>query len=350
MSTKESINPALESDLSKSSKAGPNHLPHGMTKELLDEAIIRSGYPLQQVVATKLEKHKLSVRHEWAFQDPITSKIRAMDLLAEKILYKNAKDLRARPELSILVECKRSPDPYVFFLSDIDADKQSSVFPLIAGLKSPYMSMYTPVLNGAVSVNVNDALGLHEHKFITKISNKSLNFTKAALKGGKDKVVLSGDDPYSSLILPLVSAMREFSRIKHPAPTIRYFDTHLVIGLAVVDAPMVGVRVTQDGHDSESVSWVRVFRHEPSEDAHKYERDDMLYAIDVVHIDYLETYLENDLLPYAKIFGEKVIKKAKALASGKESIEDLPSNQNDVTLFTRSPRIESLLKRIKGRE
>ncbi len=300
-----------------------NRLPPGMSEDLLDDAISRSGYPLQQIVAHKFELHKFLIRHEWAFQDPILSKIRTTDLLAEKPLYKFGKDLRVRPAISILVECKRSLEPYVFFLSDTDLDIDSTLSPLVSGLRSHYVSVYIEGLNGSVQTKLSDALNFRSHKFIAKVPYKSLNFTKAHWQ--TKKVSLSGDDPYNSLVLPLVSAMREFAKIKHPASTIRYFDAHLTIGLAVVDAPMQGVRVTKDGHKSESIPWVRVFRHEPDEKMHKFERDDALYAIDVVHIDYLDSYIKDHLMPFSSVFTKNVLERAEVLASGRGLLDDVDS-------------------------
>src|SRR4051812_30415188 len=111
-----------------------NTLPKGISKQALDDAIQKSGYPLQQVVGRKLSELGFSVRHEWGFNDYNVQKLRSADLMANMRLYdfKKVSKLRVRPQLDLLVECKKSVDPYLFFLANESV--LNSQFPLVAGL------------------------------------------------------------------------------------------------------------------------------------------------------------------------------------------------------------------------
>ena len=92
-----------------------NRLGSGVTEEKLDVAIVKSGYPLQTKVALQLKK-EFHVQEEWSFIDNKTKDIRTIDLLAEKELYNRKEHPRVRPTLDLIIECKQSELPFVFFL------------------------------------------------------------------------------------------------------------------------------------------------------------------------------------------------------------------------------------------
>jgi hypothetical protein len=72
-----------------------------------------SGYPLQAVVAEKLMDAGFKVVEEWGFIDKDTKEQRSLDILAFKKL-RNDKDT-VIPSLTLLIECKRTIHPFVFF-------------------------------------------------------------------------------------------------------------------------------------------------------------------------------------------------------------------------------------------
>ena len=120
----------------KESEINPktNKLGHGVEQEKLEKAIATSGYPLQTVVANLLASN-FYVQEEWSFIDPDSQETRTIDLLAEKHLYNfEGPQPRVRPTLNLIIECKQSELPYVFFLSH---NKPSTPqFPVFAGLAS----------------------------------------------------------------------------------------------------------------------------------------------------------------------------------------------------------------------
>lgn len=324
-----------------------------MPQASLDDAIEISGYPLQQLVARKLERQGLSVRHEWAFKDSTTDILRTTDLLANKWLFTpdQLSHLRVRPELDLLIECKKSRDPYVFFLTDPPIF--SNVFPFTAGLKKNNISIYTNDDPSSWTVNPVDIFGLQDHEFLKKSPGLSLNFAKAHWKPG-GKIEITGEDPYKSLVLPMVSAMRQFAHLERPISSAAYFDLHLILGVAVIDAPMVGVEVKAKGHKSKPLPWIRVMRHEPNTTTRSYEHHGMLFAIDVVHVDYLDQYIEKHLLPFAEVFGKQALSKQEVLRSGKGFVSGMGKHggwkqlneAQPVALTDKTHRFNTILKRI----
>lgn len=135
---------------------------------------------------------------------------------------------------------------------------------------------------------------------------------------------ISGELPFNSLLLPLISAMQAYAKGETPSKTALYFDLHLILGIAIVDAPMIGVTVNlQGGHTSKPVPWVRVFHHEPDDTMDRFDQAKMIYGIDVIHKDFLDDYIRTHLLPFSSEWGEKVLKKQEVFpeARQRQSIE-----------------------------
>ena len=72
-----------------------------------------SGYPLQGIVAEKMEFAGFKVTEEWGYIDNDTREHRSLDLFASRGLESNAA-AKVIPRLDLLIECKRTIHPYVF--------------------------------------------------------------------------------------------------------------------------------------------------------------------------------------------------------------------------------------------
>ena len=88
-----------------------NALPKGITEAMIEEAVARSGYPVQTEVAIALLARKMKVNEEWSYPDRDTDKLRAIDVMAVKELGDDQRSVI--PRLCLLTECKRSEHPYV---------------------------------------------------------------------------------------------------------------------------------------------------------------------------------------------------------------------------------------------
>ena len=116
---------------------------------------------------------------------------------------------------------------------------------------------------------------------------------------------------------------------------------------------MIGVRLSKSGTDTSFVPWVRVLRHKPYDSDHKYDRTQTL-GIDVVHLAYLDEYLEKQLLPFANLFASKTLKHHQVLADsrgfvsgmGKNCWSNIEPRLQPITIGYRRKRATSLLKNV----
>src|SRR5271156_3312801 len=270
-----------------------NQLATGLGEEQILSAVEKSGYPLQTVTGEILGKH-FRAQHEWCYVDRDEKRLRTLDIHARRDLFdwNGTKQPRVRPHLDLLVECKQSQLPYVFFVSD--HNKNIFDHSEIIGLKAEASGVSSDDGPSAWNVAIPMALGLTQDVF--KDTPPHCNsFSKCVRKGSE--LELSGTDAYSGLVLPLIKGVHHLRKTEQPTISSkrRYFDAHLVIALGVLDAPMIGVS-TKDGASTLTLTpWVRIMRHEYAEEGNEWNRDRHL-AVDVVHKEFLATYVQSHLL------------------------------------------------------
>lgn len=321
----------------------------GITDEAVTRAIKSSGYPLQLIVVHAL-RDKFSLQEEWSYVDSETHSVRTIDIVASKELFKwQEPQPRIRPTLNLVIECKQSELPYVFFLTE--GYPWIPDFPVIAGLGSSEIVITSDDDPSSWSYSPIQVLELEKHTFLSQAAPCCITLSKCVRKGSN--LELSGSDPYHSLVFPIIKAVNHFHTVNQPPPTASYFDCEVVVGLAVLDAPMVGVRVTESGTNTTLVPWVRIIRHQPCEGEHKYDRSHT-FGIDVVHRAYLQEYLENHLLPFADEFATAVLKHQHVLADsrgfisgmGKNDWTDIESRLQPASMTSRIKRIRTVIARI----
>ena len=295
-----------------------NTLPNGLSIQQISDAVQTSGYPLQTIVYEKLS-NKFNIQEEWSYLDSDSNEERAIDLLSQLRLfdYKEPQS-RIRPSLNLIIECKQSTMPYVFFLTK---DKpRTPKFPLFAGLASNTISVTSDDDPSTYNFSVLQALGLSEHPFLRDTPIFANTFSKGARKG--QKVELSGSQSYQGLVLPLLKAIAYFEECERPPSTAHYFDCHLTIAVALIDGPMIGVNNTDTENEIQMIPWVRVPRHQTTNKDDKYHMSN-ISAIDVVHKDFLDEYINNHLIPFANDFSQRALNHADELADGKGFISGI---------------------------
>jgi hypothetical protein len=283
----------------------------GLTWGQLRTAARKSGYPLQTTVSRVLQG-RFRIQSEWGFFDRVTQEMRSIDLKARLELCDSdiVNSTRARPTLDLLIECKQAELPYVFFDHE---EKIIEDFPQVSGLRSGNIRLWTDDDESTWELPVLHTLDLGLHPFVIDPPGCS-TFSKCARKGAD--IQLSGTDAYHGLVLPIRSAVQHAVQANAPVATAHYFDATLVLGLAVLDAPMIAVHSGANGDPSlAQVSWRRVWRHEPRLDA-AGRRHGETSAIDIVHIDFLEDYLQSHLIPFAEEYALRVLRHDEELAEG----------------------------------
>jgi hypothetical protein len=122
-----------------------------------------------------------------------------------------------------------------------------------------------------------------------------------------------------------VKALQHFHTAVKPPITAEYFDLYLTLAVAVIDGPMMGARVQEISNKLIYLPWVRTVRHEYFEGADWLERG-RAFAVDIVHKDFLPTYIENHVQIFAAEFSGLAIKHDKVLASGKAFVSGMSKN------------------------
>ncbi|MER5207064.1 hypothetical protein [Streptomyces sp. NPDC002825] len=297
-----------------------NHLKAGLTEEILTDAIEKSGYPLQSAVFDLLGGD-FRVQQEWGFRDRITGEMRSCDLMAMKELdAPPSSESRIRTSLTILIECKQSDLPYVFF-SPAEAPWRLTL-PQVAGLQQDEIVISTDDSRSTWLYSVMRALELAEEPFMSRDGFSIMS--KCARKG--PKLELSGTDAYNGIVMPLASAATHFSASSAPKESHRFFDAHLLAVVAVLDAPMVAAKTASTGTELSFTPWSRLFRHEPEEPGAFMGHTGKTMAIDVVHKDFFNEYLNGHLIPFARTFSERVLRHHEVLATGKAFAAGMGAN------------------------
>ncbi len=283
-----------------------NHIPAGIKEQDLIESIRKSGYPLQSVVADRLVKRGFDVTEEWGYSDRDTGEPRTLDVIAS---LDQRFDLRApvRPGILLMIECKKSDHPYIFFRAVTDPDM--GWFPAIFGLPHSGVSLRekspskNPIRNELVSAS--QALGLSEFPFISKDAERVASFSQARPNG--KKIELSGTEPFNSLILPLAKAA-DHAKAVYGHMHGRAKDTvfaRAVFSVALLDAPMILIEGPDRVHEPVCAPWVRIVRQEPDIDRVTGDATFKHYAIDAVYADFFDEYLEKQLFPFAREFANR---------------------------------------------
>lgn len=324
----------------KPSNPERNRIPAGIGEADLIKGIEKSGYPLQGVVAARLVKRGFAVSEEWAYSDRGTGEPRSLDVLAAS---ERRFDLRAQvvPSIVLMIECKKSAHPYIFFGMVTSPDVLW--FPSIFGLPHGGVSLKeskNPERHEIVLAS--RALGLSELPFVSLATDRAASFSQA-IPHGKDRVDLSGAEAFNNLILPLSKASDHAGSIfgHGHGPGYSTVFARAAFSVAVLDAPMILVEGPDRTLDPVYSPWVRVIRQEPKIDRLGGDAPFKHYAIDAVHIDFLDEYLEKHLSPFAQEFAHRAEKLGEVFLDGGE-VPNLDSwSWNEIQRWSGAPVLPS---------
>lgn len=289
-------------------------LPPGLSIEDVRGAISASGYPLQSTVAEMMRNvfgapGSAAVFDEWRYIDSDSGQARAIDLRVTVDLTDTASEARVAPILDLLVECKSSELPWVFFCGEGSGHAIS--LPPIAGLPSDRIAVSDG--SGFTSLlPVMQAIGIIDQPYIFAAALTSSTFGR--LRRKQKRLELSGSEAWSSVTLPLLKATNHLVTTAKPPNTWRRFDARLVIPVVVLDAPMLAVVGPSEDSELRFEPWVRVERYESLEADQFYRRPEMA-MFDAVHVNHLESYLR-DVIGFATTFADAVTAHQDVLAEG----------------------------------
>jgi hypothetical protein len=306
-------------------------LQAGITEAELITAIELSGYPLQLKVGTVLRELLKSprssipgfVQDEWGYLDRETGQQRTLDLHASMWLLDPKLERYAQPQLALLVECKRSDYPFVFFPA---TNVWLPNFPAVVGVPHESIEVRLPGLPQGALTGIPMCLGLDQHSMAPAPAH-AITLSIARREG--KTLQLTGSTSYNETVLPLLKGLDYLRRISGPGPT-QYFECTAALLICVVDAPMVMARPENATTILGYPPWVRLIRDEPQQpDGSQMWRP---YVIDYVHLTFLVDYIRQHLLPFAETFSQRVEKHWRVLSRGVAIADDLSNPRLEATL------------------
>lgn len=313
-----------------------NALPANISDDLLAEAIDKSGFPLQTRVADTLRGCMQWVEEEWAYLDSDSGGPRTLDIAARRLLTRpdlRTNNVNVDPALLMLVECKQSSQPYVFFLLN---RPDVHLIPQISGLQRDRMLVHIQDEDAEIDIPIGSALSLNRHAFCRDEAPVARSVSRS--EWVSKKLTLNSSEAHK-IILPLTKAadhVRRTGASRHKGAN--YFVADLVILVAVLDAPMVGVSMNDGRRTLNLLPWVRLMRSAP--DVYGTAPEARTLGIDFVHVDYLDVYVRENLLPFATSFAEAVARHQIELDSCRASVSSLHGKPLEGLLRPVTPREE----------
>lgn len=285
-----------------------NKLTAGVTDEDILKAIKSSGYVLQsvavdriinsaanvlrssEIIDSKSVGYRFRCQEEWSYLDRDSGDTRALDALISVDITdeRSRKPLAESPAetlyfyVDMLMECKQSDLPYLFFMRPANTGD----VPHFSGLPYEWLSIQNAGSAFAVRMRTYDVLGTYDLP-IAKVPPTAISMSKARRQG--KSLELSGEEAFKGLALPLSKALQYYYKLTQPSKQNLYTHVHLVLVVAVLRAPMIGVSMADGEITTTALPWVRLVRVDPAAESWHSEFSEPM-AIDVVHADYLAEY------------------------------------------------------------
>lgn len=281
-------------------------LPKGIREDAFIEAVENSGYPLQIIVGSALDERGYRLEEEWAFGDPDSGERRAIDIVAlQDHSDKSTTSKYGTTEFAqaLLIECKQSRHPYLFFESV--APPELDGFPVMLGIGNEWVGK-----EGTFSDSIQiGSLLTTQGEPLMKTPPIAASLSRAEPKGGK--VLISGEHTYRSLLMPLTKALTDYEKQFQGSRPSDYgsvegtYKVRLTLPLAVVDAPMVFVGRPSGKPHLERIDWVRLVVRHPvtwhSSTHGTFRGGGGFTVVDVVHRSFLTNFLDE----YWRSFGDR---------------------------------------------
>lgn len=298
-----------------------NALPPGFDAKSLVEAVTKTGGPLQAWTAARflfelpqlVSKGPVAVVEEWSYRDSEADTLRAMDIMAVASTWDEPQP-HVRPGLALLVECKRSDRVFLFYESA--SPLWPMTVPLICGAPHEDLTFVPAARTSTYTEPLPRALGLTTLPFMSQPPAIASTFTSAGHGAGRGRPDFTDETIYREIVLALVKATKYFRSVTNPTESTLYFDAYVTIPLCVLDAPMFVVEPDKDSLSLSLQPWVRISRQEAG-DAHPFWAAQLdHFLIDVVHREFLSTYLEEHLFPFWRVYHDVTLSHQKEIIDG----------------------------------
>ncbi|MCJ7561034.1 hypothetical protein MUO79_10535 [Candidatus Bathyarchaeota archaeon] len=307
-----------------------------LTKENILTTLKDSGYPLEQEIASCLEKMEWDFNLNYAFTDIETNISREIDILAQRDLWheslfkaqqqkveKESKkgelqtiDQRVRLNVELLIECKRVGSPIVFFCRP---KQPRDFFPNHIDDIVHYSGVRPEItikpLNELSShiFTIGQLLEFGKISHYSRCSEKATQFCKIFREGKKFKA--GHEEIYQSFVVPLIKAIEYQKLVRKVKPTWMYFDMYLHYPLIVIDGEIL--KVDPKCEILETTNHVELVRNYYS------NKIGGTYRIDVISKSYFCDFVEKVLMPSLVSIEKEVRKKEMVIAKSKTHVRTM---------------------------
>jgi hypothetical protein len=254
------------------------------------EALRKSGYLFEHEVAIAVERCGFHAERSHAYVDPEEGKSREVDIRGYKLGFQN-KTFRFWVGVHLFIECKDSESPFVFLQTKKGQHE----------LDNPEGSEY---LFPSRAIKTNSpvrmtAHGLHREHYHYKEPKKSVQFAKIIRKGGSFSAL--HENVYDALILPQVKAIRQYMKGFNFLYSTKYEQEHvqLFFNAIVVRDHLFALDLDKPGAEPEPVGRASFVRQIEMKDIKGK------YLVDFVKQSYLETYINEEVLGFARAIAEQ---------------------------------------------
>jgi hypothetical protein len=265
-------------------------------------ALERTGYLLEQRVASTVRSGGFSVTTGRAFQDPHEGKSREVDVFAIKRAW-GEPTIDTQIQVQLIIECKRSTGPYVVLgkaPSGFDRRNRpySHSMP-IDSVRWPKGQKGNTHYFGGTSTW--EWLGFHELPSSPNLDDrKGLQLVRMHLKGKEWQT--DNSSIFESLTVPLMKAVDAFRPERDTTRPPSYALLCLCFPVVVTSGELFYVNGEEENPTAERVDWVSVERDI------KMESLTGLFNMDIVTYDALDRYLRERVLRFSEAVAEEVAK------------------------------------------
>lgn len=280
------------------------------TIEEVGEALRKSGYLMEQEIASRVEGLGFQTRTNFPYVDSDENKSREMDVAAYHQFYKN-EDKKVSGFVELIIECKQSNFPYAF----ISRNKMASDYTVLpeefAFSKSRFEIKYE--VGGSAFVRFENPfhnLGIDKIHYSYDRPEKTVQFCRIDRSGKNWNANHAG--LYDSIFLPLTKAL-SFRKSKLPVDQRggQWNHVWIFIPMVVVKGKMYKVQSHIDPEKIEEIKHVTFSRD-------IYVGNEMKrYSVEFISSDYLETFIGETLNPFLAKFIEILSANPEILRNGR---------------------------------
>ncbi|MFJ6388940.1 hypothetical protein ACIQJT_15170 [Streptomyces sp. NPDC091972] len=273
-------------------------------------ALERTGYLLEQRVASQVRSLGFSVTTGRAFEDPDEGKSREVDVYAIKRAWGDpSKDIQVL--IQLVIECKRSTGPYVVLGRkpngrDRSHQPHSHTMPISSVTWHDTQADHPRTIRVIPTWNW---LGLHTLPSSPNLdSRKGVQLVRLNLQ--QNKWQTDNSSIFESTTVPLMKAVESFRPPRDTAEPPSYAVLNLCFPVLVTSGELFYVDGEEVAPIAEQVEWVSLERDI------KMRSMTGLFNMDVVTYAALDLYLTNRVLAFSEAVAEEVARDPDRLKQG----------------------------------